>query len=95
MSISRQTVEYTAHLARIELEGGQLDKLSLQLQDIINFIDKLGKLDIAGIEPTSHVLPIQNVFRQDRKEDSVSPQDALACAPEKEGHFFKVPKIIE
>lgn len=95
MAITKETVKYVAHLARIELGTKELEKLSQQLKDIIGFIDKLKKLDAKNISPTSHILPIHNVFRDDSLRKSLSCHKALENAPDKEGSFFGVPKVIE
>ncbi len=95
MSIDKQTVEHVAHLARITLEDKELEKMSGQLHEILGFIDKLSKLDVSQVEPTSHILPIKNVLRDDVPEISLSNEQALANAPQKEGNFFVVPKVIE
>jgi len=95
MSITRETVEYVAHLARIELKSEELEKLSQQLQGILGFIDKLKKVDIKDINPTSHILPINNVLREDNPGESLPVDKVLKNAPQKEGSFFVVPKIIE
>jgi aspartyl-tRNA(Asn)/glutamyl-tRNA(Gln) amidotransferase subunit C len=95
MAISKETVEYVANLARIELQPKELEKLSQQLQGILDFIDKLKKLNIENIQPTSHILPINNVLRDDNLKESLSPEKALSNAPAKEGTFFVVPKVIE
>jgi aspartyl-tRNA(Asn)/glutamyl-tRNA(Gln) amidotransferase subunit C len=95
MAIDKQTVKYVAHLARIELQEKELEKISGQLQDILGFIDKLKKIDIKDISPTSHILPINNVLREDVPQESLSSQKALMNAPQKEGSFFVVPKVIE
>lgn len=95
MSITRETVEYVAHLARMELKPKELEKLSQQLQDIMGFIDKLKKVDIKDINPTSHILPIDNVLREDNPGESLPVDKVLKNAPRKEGNFFVVPKIIE
>ena len=95
MAISKETVEHAAHLARIELGANELEKLSRQLQDILDFIDKLKKIDIENIRPTSHILALNNVLREDAPKESLSPQKTLANAPVKEGNFFAVPKVIE
>jgi len=95
MAITRETVEYVAHLARMELQPKELEKLSQQLQDILDFIDRLKKLNVDGVSPTSHILPISNVLRQDSPEGSMSAEKALSVAPVKEGNFFAVPKVIE
>ena len=95
MAITRETVEYVAHLARIELQQKELEKLSKQLHDILDFIDTLTKVDIKDIAPTSHILPISNILREDVPRPSLTAQNALANAPQKEGNFFVVPKVIE
>jgi len=95
MAISKDTVKYVAHLARIELAPKELEKLSQQLKDILDFIDKLKKIDIKDINPTSHILPINNVFRDDILRKSLSSDKALENAPHEENGFFGVPKIIE
>ena len=95
MAITKETVKYVAHLARIELKPEELEKLSGQLQDIINFIDKLKKLDVNNISPTSHILPLENVFREDTARESLPVDKVLMNAPQKKDNFFVVPKVIE
>lgn len=95
MPISQDTVKHVAHLARIELLGKELEKLSAQLAGILDFIDKLKEVDIKGTSPASHILPITNVLRQDIPRQSLSSQQALENAPQKQGNFFVVPRIIE
>jgi len=95
MAITKETVEYVTHLARIELEPKELEKLSRQLQGIVEFIDKLSGLNIKDVLPMSHALPINNVLRDDLPRESLPVQKALLNAPAKEGSFFVVPKIIE
>ncbi len=95
MAIDKNTVRYVAHLARIELNDRELDLLSHQLQDIVNFIDKLKELKVEGVEPTSHILPVKNVFREDKPLQSLNVDEALSNAPKRKENFFVVPKIIE
>ena len=95
MSIDKKTVEDVAHLARIELEAKELEKLSKQLEHILAFIDKLSVLDTGNIAPTSHILPISNVFRKDEPRKSLPIEKTLMNAPDKQGNFFVVPKVIE
>jgi aspartyl-tRNA(Asn)/glutamyl-tRNA(Gln) amidotransferase subunit C len=95
MSIDKDTVKYVAHLARIELQDKELEKLSRQLQDIVGFIDKLTKLDTKDVPPTSHILPLNNVLREDSPKLSLPREKTLANAPQKDDKFFIVPKIIE
>ncbi len=95
MAISRETVEHAGHLARMELKPKELEKLSRQLEDILDFIDNLKKIDIKDILPTSHILPISNILREDTPRESLPSEKALMNAPLREGPFFVVPKIIE
>ena len=95
MAIAQETVKYVAHLARVELKAAELEKVSRQLQDILDFIDKLKGIDIKDISPTSHILPINNVFREDKLQKSLPPDKILRDTPQKEGNFFAVPKVIE
>lgn len=95
MALSTDTIKQVAHLARIHLRPDELAKLSEQLKEILAFIDKLNKLDVKDIQPTSHILPINNVFRQDERKGSLKADKALENAPLKEQGFFGVPKVIE
>lgn len=93
--ISRQEVEYVAHLARLEIDDAQKDKFTAQLNDILLYIDKLNELDTKGIEPMSHAIAVTNAFREDNVLDSIGTEKALANAPDARGEFFRVPKVIE
>lgn len=95
MAIDKETVKYVAHLARIELNPRELEKLSQQLQDILGLIDKLKKIEIKDINPTSHILPINNVLREDKPKESLAIDQVLKDAPQRKGSFFVVPKVIE
>ncbi len=95
MPLSPETVKYVADLSRMELTTEELDKLSKQLQAILGFIDKLNHADISGITATNHILPISNVLREDNPRDSLPVEKTLANAPQKKGHFFVVPKVID
>jgi aspartyl-tRNA(Asn)/glutamyl-tRNA(Gln) amidotransferase subunit C len=95
MALSKETVKYVADLSRIELKEQELERLSKQLESILGFIDKLKELDVENISPTSHILPISNIFRDDIKKVSLPQDKALSNAPDRQGHFFGVPKVIE
>jgi aspartyl-tRNA(Asn)/glutamyl-tRNA(Gln) amidotransferase subunit C len=95
MSISVKDVEYLAHLARIQLSPEEIQRFAGQLDEILGYVEKLKSVSTEGVPPTSHVLSLSNVFREDRTRPSLSPEEALANAPDKEGPFFRVPKIIE
>ncbi|MCM8780397.1 MAG: Asp-tRNA(Asn)/Glu-tRNA(Gln) amidotransferase subunit GatC [Candidatus Omnitrophica bacterium] len=95
MPLNKDTVRQLGTLARIHLEEQELKILSVQLKAILDFIDKLKEVDIENISPTSHILPINNVLREDVPGDSLPKEKFLNNAPQKEGDFFGVPKVIE
>ncbi|MFA5090431.1 MAG: Asp-tRNA(Asn)/Glu-tRNA(Gln) amidotransferase subunit GatC [Candidatus Omnitrophota bacterium] len=95
ISIEINAIEQLATLARIRLSIQEARELSCQLQDILDFIGKLGELDIKDIPPTSHILPINNILREDNPSGSLTPDNVLKNAPSREGDFFIVPKVIE
>jgi aspartyl-tRNA(Asn)/glutamyl-tRNA(Gln) amidotransferase subunit C len=84
-----------ALLARLELSDKEKDLFSRQLGSIIKYIEKLNELDTARVEPTAHVLPLHNVFREDEVQPSLPREMALQNAPERNEQFYRVPKIIE
>ena len=95
MAIEIKDVEYTAKLARIDLSAEEKELFAQQLDMILEYINKLNEVDTSGVEPTTHVLPLKNVYREDKVQDSLPIDKALQNAPEKEGAFFKVPQVIE
>jgi aspartyl-tRNA(Asn)/glutamyl-tRNA(Gln) amidotransferase subunit C len=95
MKIMKQEVEHVARLARLDLSEQEKEKLTDQLSNILTYVEKLNELNTAGVEPTAHVLDINNVMRDDIPGESLSRERALANAPEKAAGHYKVPKIIE
>lgn len=95
MAIDKNNVEYTARLARIDLQSKELEKLAKQLQEIVGFIDKLKEIDVERINPTSHILSMDNVLREDVARASLPVEKVLMNAPQKQGNFFLIPKVIE
>jgi aspartyl-tRNA(Asn)/glutamyl-tRNA(Gln) amidotransferase subunit C len=93
--ISRADVEHVARLARLHLTDDELERMRVQLDVILAYIDKLTALNVDGVEPTSHAVPLVNVMRADALAPSLSQDDALANAPDRAGEFFRVPRIIE
>jgi len=95
MKITKQEVEHVAKLARLEFPEQEKDRLTEQLSGILTYVEKMNELDTAGIKPTSHVLDINNVMREDIPGESLAQDRALANAPDKAAGHYKVPKIIE
>ena len=93
--ISREEVEKVAKLARLELSGAEVDEFTGQLGAILEYVEKMNELDTENIEPLAHCLPVSNVFRDDEVKESLGTEKTLANAPQRDGEFFKVPKILD
>jgi aspartyl-tRNA(Asn)/glutamyl-tRNA(Gln) amidotransferase subunit C len=93
--ITREDVEHVAELARLELTAAEKAQFIVQLNSILTYMEKLSELNTADVEPTSHVLPISNVFRDDEVRPSLDRDRVLQNAPQESHFFFKVPRIIE
>jgi aspartyl-tRNA(Asn)/glutamyl-tRNA(Gln) amidotransferase subunit C len=93
--ITKKDVEYIAGLARIHLKEDEVVKLTANLEGILGYVEKLSTLDVSNVEPTSHALPLKNVFRADTVKPSFSQADALKIAPQQHNGAFKVPQVIE
>lgn len=90
-----EEIRKVAELSRLELSEQEIAAYSDQLSAILAYADKLSELDTEGIEPTSHCVAMTNVFREDVPVPSLSPEEALANAPEAEADCFRVPQIIQ
>jgi aspartyl-tRNA(Asn)/glutamyl-tRNA(Gln) amidotransferase subunit C len=88
-------IQYVARLARIALTPDEEKKLAAQLGGILGYIEKLKELDVAGVEPTAHAVPLVNVTRADEIQPSLPHDEALRNAPKQAGGLFIVPKIVE
>ena len=95
MKITRREVEHVARLARLGLSDEEMERMRAQLAAILTYIDKLNQLDTREVKPTSHVIPMTNVLREDVVSPSLSQDQALANAPDRHEVFFRVPRIIE
>jgi aspartyl-tRNA(Asn)/glutamyl-tRNA(Gln) amidotransferase subunit C len=93
--ISRQDVEHVARLSRLALSEAEAERMREQLSGILAYIDKLRALDTAGVEPTSHAVPLVNVMREDEPWPCLGQDEALAGAPDRRDAYFRVPRIIE
>ncbi|MFH1233124.1 MAG: Asp-tRNA(Asn)/Glu-tRNA(Gln) amidotransferase subunit GatC [Patescibacteria group bacterium] len=97
MKLSKQEIQHIAKLARLELTDDELKKYGNQLSDVLNYIDQLKEVDVKGVEPTAQRTGLENILREDvvKDWDEKEIEQALADAPEKEGRFIKVKRIIE
>jgi len=92
--LSEDEVDHIAHLARLELSGDEKTQFSRDLSGILHYVNQLQEIDTGDIETTFTVIPLSNVLREDRVEPSMSSDDALSNAPEREGDYFKMPRIL-
>ncbi|MGB9679109.1 MAG: Asp-tRNA(Asn)/Glu-tRNA(Gln) amidotransferase subunit GatC [Thermoanaerobacteraceae bacterium] len=95
MAITKKETEHVAKLARLKFSDEELDEFSVQLDKIIQYVDKLNEIVTENIEPTAHIVPIHNVLREDEVKPSMDREKILMNAPYKENGCFKVPKVIE
>jgi aspartyl-tRNA(Asn)/glutamyl-tRNA(Gln) amidotransferase subunit C len=94
--ISREEVEHVALLARLQLTEAELDRFTHDLDEILAYVDKLDELDLTGVEPTFHAIPVSDVWRQgDEPQPGLSQEEALANCPEPRPPFFQVPKVAD
>ena len=88
-------VAYVARLARINLTEAEAKVFQQQLDDVLNYVEKLRQLDVSHVEAAAHTLPIFNVFREDAPRDCFTAEQALSNAPRHANGLFIVPKVVE
>ncbi|MHC4172059.1 MAG: Asp-tRNA(Asn)/Glu-tRNA(Gln) amidotransferase subunit GatC [Planctomycetota bacterium] len=93
--IDQAQVRKVAKLSRLELTEAEVEEFTGQLSAILDYMEKMNELDTANVEPLAHCLPISNVFRQDCVKESLGTEKTLGNAPQRDGEFFKVPKILD
>ena len=89
--IDREQVEHVATLARLELSEEELERMAGELSGILEHVDRISQLDLEGVEPTSHVIPLENVLRADEPRPSWSQEEMLERAPDPASGSFRVP----
>ena len=92
--ITLEQVTHVAKLARLALPAERLARFSGQLESILEYVAKINEVDTTGVEPMAHALPIHNVLRDDVPQPALPVEKVLQNAPETDGPFFKVPKVI-
>jgi aspartyl-tRNA(Asn)/glutamyl-tRNA(Gln) amidotransferase subunit C len=93
--IDQARVRKVARLSRLDLTEAEVEEFTGQLSAILDYVAKMNELDTDNVEPLAHCLPISNVFRADSVKDSLGTEKTLANAPQRDGEFFKVPKILD
>ena len=94
MEVNDALLDNLSNLARLEFNAEEKEEIRKDLRRMIDFVEKLGELDTTGVEPLLHMSPETNVLREDRIQGSVTREEALANAPDTDGTYFKVPKVI-
>lgn len=95
MKVDKETLEKVAHLARLSIKPEEKDQLLKDMGEILNWVEKLGEVDTEGVEPLTHMTQEVNVLRDDKAEKSIERAEALKNAPDQDGKFFKVPKVLK
>lgn len=95
MKLSPEEFKKLALLSRLEIDETQLESVNQQMNDILSYMELIGQVDIEGVEATAHAVALRNVMREDVPQESLSNEEALLNAPEKEGNYFKVPKVMQ
>ncbi len=93
--IDQNQVRKVARLSRLELTEAEVEEFTGQLSAILDYMEKMNELDTTDVEPLAHCLAISNVFREDLVKESLGTEKTLANAPQQDGEFFKVPKILD
>ena len=93
--ISDETIEYVGILAKLELSDEEKEKAKADMGKMLDYIDKLNELDTTGIEPMSHVFPVQNVFREDVVTNGDESEKTLKNAPGEKDNMFMVPRTFD
>jgi aspartyl-tRNA(Asn)/glutamyl-tRNA(Gln) amidotransferase subunit C len=95
MKLSKTDIEHVAWLARLELSEMEKESLTGHLNQILVHFEELQQLDTSQVEPTSHSIPVHNVFREDLVGESMPTKDVLINAPERTEEHFIVPQVVD
>ncbi|MEO5600676.1 MAG: Asp-tRNA(Asn)/Glu-tRNA(Gln) amidotransferase subunit GatC [Cyclobacteriaceae bacterium] len=95
MKINRELLDKIAHLARLEFDEKDADKMMKDMTDIVNWVEKLKEVDTESIEPLTTMSHEINAWREDEVKDHLSHERALRHAPKKDADYFRVPKVLE
>lgn len=95
--ITRKDLEHIGWLSRLDLSDEDKERYTPQLNSVLDYFGQLDEMDTEGVEPTYHVLPLGNVFREDREgipTQTLTQEEALSNAPKKQDGFFKAPRMM-
>lgn len=95
MTVKKEDVKHIARLSKLRLNEKEIEEFTEDMNQILDYVKKLEKIDTSKVEPLSHPLEGVNVFREDKLQKSIDKEAALKNAPERTEEFFKVPKVIK
>ena len=95
MEVTREMVERIAHLARLRFDDSEMEEIRVDLEKMIDFVDRLKELDLEGLEPLSQKAEGGNAWRTDEPATAPTTEEALREAPSRNGAYFAVPKVIQ
>lgn len=92
--IDKKEVEHAAKLAKLNLDQNKLEKYTEQIGEVLDYVDKLSEIDTEDVIPTAYTVPMKNVLREDKVEESLAVEKSLANAPDQKEGQFRAPKIM-
>jgi aspartyl-tRNA(Asn)/glutamyl-tRNA(Gln) amidotransferase subunit C len=95
MEINRATLDKIAHLARLHFDDAEAEKMMTDMTEIVTWVEKLREVNTQGVEPLTSMSQEVNAWRDDVPQPTLTPEQALANAPQKDNRYFRVPKVIE
>lgn len=95
MKISKEEVEKLAHLSRLEFNAEEIASVQKDMDKILGFVDKINELDLDGVEPLIYMSDERNVLRKDEVSQTITKDEALKNAPDKDTDYFRVPKVLK
>lgn len=95
MSVSKEEVQYMAHLARLQFSEEETESLAEDMNRILDYMSDLEEVDTGDVEPLEHVIDLEYRLRDDRAEEPLSHEEALKNAPDADSDYFRVPRVID
>lgn len=95
VKLTRDDIEKVAYLSRLELSEDEKSEFTGHINKLLGHFERLQQLDTENVEPTSHVIPVYNVFRKDEVRPSLPPDEVVSNGPDVDGHCFVVPRVVE
>jgi aspartyl-tRNA(Asn)/glutamyl-tRNA(Gln) amidotransferase subunit C len=95
MKINKEDIIKLADLAKLQLSDVQIEEMESDMEKMLGFVEKLKELDVEGLEPLRYMTSNENVLRDDVMEHTITKEDALRNAPQKDSDYIKVPKVLK